>query len=211
MILSNREAQPVSGPAFCVVPGRSVLEIVRFGIGLLALVLVQWCSGCCDLYATAVPHFTHISVEQGLSQSTVQAILQDHAGYIWMGTEEGLNRYDGYTFTIFKHDPQNPHGLPDDIVSALYEDREHRLWVGTQEGLSLFDRRTETFTAVPEIQQKVSGILEAADGTLWVATQGAGLFSRAASAEKFTNMRHDDHDAASLASSNLTTLFFDRA
>src|SRR5205809_214747 len=72
--------------------------------------------------AAPSPRFTHLSVEQGLSQSTVQVIFQDHVGFLWFGTEEGLNRYDGYTFVAFKHDPQDSRSLPDDIISALYED-----------------------------------------------------------------------------------------
>jgi ligand-binding sensor domain-containing protein len=63
------------------------------------------------LAAAPPARFTRLSVEQGLSQSTVQAILQDHVGFLWLGTEEGLNRYDGYTFVVFKHDARLRHGI----------------------------------------------------------------------------------------------------
>src|SRR5437868_155270 len=73
--------------------------------------------------------FTRISVEQGLSQNSVQAILQDHSGFLWVGTEEGLDRYDGHSFVVFKHDPKEPQSLLDDVISVLHEDRQQRLWV----------------------------------------------------------------------------------
>src|SRR5215813_9240216 len=95
--------------------------------------------------ASAQARFTRITTEQGLSQGTVQAIVQDHVGYLWFGTEEGLNRFDGYSFVVFKHNSHDPGSLPDDIVSALCEDRQQRLWVGTEHGLGRFDHRTETF------------------------------------------------------------------
>src|SRR6185295_5417007 len=100
-------------------------------------------------------HFTHITVEQGLSQSTVQVILQDHLGVIWIGTEEGLNRYDGYTFAVCKNDPQDAASLPANIITMLFEDRAPRLWVGTATGLAVFDPRTEAFERMQSIRQRV--------------------------------------------------------
>src|SRR5688572_12605269 len=89
--------------------------------------------------------FMHLTVEDGLSQNTVRAILQDRIGFLWFATEEGLNRYDGYTFRVFKRNRRQAGTLPDDMVTALCEDRSGRLWVGTVGGLSVFDPRTETF------------------------------------------------------------------
>jgi diguanylate cyclase (GGDEF)-like protein/PAS domain S-box-containing protein len=126
----------------------------------------------------ASARFTRISVEQGLSQNSVQSILQDHAGFLWIATEEGLDRYDGYGFVVFKHDPNDAQTLPDDVVSVLHEDRQQRLWVGTQRGLSLFDRRTETFSHIGAIQKRVTSFWEDEDGTIWVGTAGGGLFER---------------------------------
>jgi PAS domain S-box-containing protein len=174
-------------------------------ICVLALVLAA--QGFC---ATPSPHFTHLSVEQGLSQSTVQAILQDHAGFIWFGTEEGLNRYDGYTVIVFKHDPKNPESLPDDMVSALHEDREGRLWVGTEHGLCLFDRRTEGFTRVPPVLDRVTGIVEDSDGSLWVGAEGGGVFQRDPHTGAFRHYQPDPHNPASLVSFRVSALLRDR-
>jgi len=72
-----------------------------------------------SLYGGPGATFARLAVEQGLSQNTVQVILQDAAGFLWFGTEEGLNRYDGYAVRVFKHDPNRPGSLPDDTITAL--------------------------------------------------------------------------------------------
>jgi diguanylate cyclase (GGDEF)-like protein/PAS domain S-box-containing protein len=154
--------------------------------------------------------FSRISVEQGLSQNSVQSILQDHAGFFWFGTEEGLDRYDGYSFLVFKHDPKNPQGLPDDVISVLHEDRQQRLWVGTQHGLSLFDRRTETFSPVLSIHKRVTALWEDADGTLWIGTAGAGLFAKNPQSGALVQYQRNPEDATSLGSQVVTAVRRDR-
>jgi PAS domain S-box-containing protein len=162
--------------------------------------------------ATPAPdaHFTHITVEQGLSQSTVQVLFQDHLGFIWLGTEEGLNRYDGYTFAIFRNDPQDPDSLPDNIITMLFEDRAHRLWVGTATGLAVFSRETETFERLPGIRQRVNGMVEEPDGTLWVGTEGQGLFERSGGAGVFVPRSQDSREGFGLDSHAVTALLRDK-
>jgi PAS domain S-box-containing protein len=164
-----------------------------------------------NVAAAAPARFTRFSVEHGLSQSNVQAILQDHQGFLWFGTEEGLNRFDGYTFRVFKHDPRDPESLPDDRISALYEDRQRRLWVGVGSGLGLFDRRTETFTQIGAISERVISMAEDPDGTLWVATEGAGLYEREPATGVFRALQHSPEDPDSLCSHDLSALLRDRS
>ena len=90
--------------------------------------------------------FTHITIEQGLSDQRVQAIIQDRTGFIWFGTNNGLNRYDGNSIVAYRHDPANPTSLSSNFIEVLYEDRSGTLWVGTWSGLNAFDRRAERFT-----------------------------------------------------------------
>ena len=91
--------------------------------------------------------FDRISLEQGLSQSVVNCILQDSKGFMWFGTEDGLNRYDGYEFRVYKTDPENHNTLSDNFVQSISEDPEGKLWIGTfAGGLNRFDRETEQFT-----------------------------------------------------------------
>ena len=90
--------------------------------------------------------FDRITVEDGLSQNAVLTILQDRRGFIWLGTEDGLNKYDGYDFEIFKHDAEDPSSISDSLVSELYEDRFGVLWIGTRSGLDLYDPITRSFS-----------------------------------------------------------------
>jgi ligand-binding sensor domain-containing protein len=124
----------------------------------------------------APPQFLRFSVENGLSQNTVPAILRDRSGFLWVGTEEGLNRYDGYTFTVFKRQEGRSDTLPDNIVTALCEDSQGRLWVGTRVGVSLYDPRSETFRQVLQTPIDVRGVVEGEGGSLWVGTLGDGLY-----------------------------------
>lgn len=78
--------------------------------------------------------FDQISLEEGLSQSVVNVIMQDRKGFLWIGTDDGLNRYDGYSFTVFKPDTNNPASLNDRSISALVEDQQGYLWIGTRQG-----------------------------------------------------------------------------
>jgi len=160
--------------------------------------------------AAAAPRFVHLSVEHGLSQGTVGAVLQDHLGFVWLGTEEGLNRYDGYGFTVFKHDPRNPESLPDDLVASLYEDHRHVLWIGCGRGLAYFDRARETFVRVPAIRERVNALVEDAAGNLWVAAAGDGLFERRAGDAELRLHGPTAGDPSSLAGHQVSKLLLDR-
>lgn len=97
-------------------------------------------------FATLSAQFEHLSLEQGLSQTTVKSILQDCKGYLWFGTSDGLNKYDGYNFTVYRNHPHDVNTISDDNISALAEDRTGALWVGTVRGnLNRFDRASERF------------------------------------------------------------------
>jgi signal transduction histidine kinase/ligand-binding sensor domain-containing protein len=98
------------------------------------------------LFAQKKMRFERLSLEQGLSQSNVLCILQDKRGFLWIGSQDGLNRFDGYAFTVFRHSAR-AQDLADGYIQALYEDDDGMIWVGTKNGgLSMFDYRAETFT-----------------------------------------------------------------
>jgi ligand-binding sensor domain-containing protein/signal transduction histidine kinase len=108
---------------------------------LLAILLVGRLSG-----QTTRPGFQHFTVEDGLSQGSVTAILQDHKGFIWIGTHDGLNRFDGVEFRTFRHHPSDTSSLGNSWITSLYESSNGTLWVGTQHGLNQYHRNTGTFT-----------------------------------------------------------------
>ena len=131
--------------------------------------------------------FERFSIEHGLSNYTVTSILQDRRGFLWLGTQAGLNRYDGYSFKQYLAANS---GLTDDYVNVLYEDYSGMIWVGTQQaGLFAFDPKTERFTAYahnPEEPSSLShndvlAIYEDQNRNLWIGTRGGGLnrFNRA--------------------------------
>ena len=108
----------------------------------ILLKLLTW-----GLFTTLGAQFEHLSLEQGLSQSTVKCILQDRKGYLWLGTGDGLNKYDGYNFTIYRNLYNDDNSISDDNICAIAEDRSGALWVGTVKGgLNRFDRASEHFT-----------------------------------------------------------------
>src|SRR5262245_3081146 len=116
---------------------------MRFSPGLFVLIAAAFAPTY--LAAQSERRFARYSTDEGLSQSSVRSILRDHRGFMWFGTDDGLNKYDGYQFTAFKRDPEDPGSLSDNYIRALYEDREHVLWVGTNLGLNAFDRTTGKF------------------------------------------------------------------
>ncbi|MBN1933706.1 MAG: response regulator [Anaerolineae bacterium] len=90
--------------------------------------------------------FTHLDIDDGLSNNSVRSIAQDRWGFMWFGTWNGLNRYDGYMFNVYKHDPDDANSLSDNLVTAICEDKTGALWLGTGAGeLNRFDPRVETF------------------------------------------------------------------
>lgn len=159
------------------------MRLFRIGI-LSALFGLTLCLALRGEARQAPVSFQHLSVKQGLSHNSVYAILRDSQGFMWFGTYVGLCKYDGYEFTVYKHDPDIPGSLSNNAVTALYEDTAGNLWVGTAGGgLNRFDRTTEKFTpythAPLNLQSlspgPVSAMLEDRCGRFWVATEGGGL------------------------------------
>ena len=91
--------------------------------------------------------FDHISVEQGLSHTMVNCIFQDSKGFMQFGTEDGLNKFDGYKFTVYRNDPDDSSTLGRGSIRDIYEDKSGNLWIATEySGINKFDRKTEKYT-----------------------------------------------------------------
>jgi len=128
--------------------------------------------------------FEHISISDGLSQVCVNDIMQDREGFIWIATQDGLSKYDGYSFKVYKPDPRNNNSISNNQIKKVFEDHDGVIWVGTAGGgLCKFDKKTEVFTAFTNIavnkttisSNDVYSIFEDSKGRLWVGTFGGGL------------------------------------
>jgi len=127
--------------------------------------------------------FEHITVEQGLSQNTVHCILQDKRGFLWFGTDAGLNRYDGFHFQVFHPEKDNPHSLSSDWILHLLEDHRGYLWIATRNGgVTILDPETGVmmpFQASKEPgglpAKTVNSVVEDHEGNIWLATETHGL------------------------------------
>ena len=148
-----------------------------------------------------------LSMEEGLSQSSVNCILQDSKGFIWIGTQDGLNRYDGKNIVIYKSMPDNPESLGDNNVLAIHEDKSGNLWIGTYGGgLSHFDRFKEKFTnyrhdredSTSLTDDRIYSIYEDGSGNLWIGTGGGGLNLFNRETRTFISYRHDADNPNSL-------------
>lgn len=163
-------------------------------------------------------NFEHFALEQGLSQNTIQCILQDRKGFIWFGTQDGLNKYDGYGFTVYEHDSQKPGSLSDNWIEVIYEERPGKLWIGTRRGgLNQFDPATETFKHYqydPRNPHSLSdnnilAIAEDHRGVLWIGTaKGLNRFDR--TLEKFERYQYDRTNPKSASHNWVRSLYEDR-
>ena len=127
--------------------------------------------------------FEHLSIEDGLSQNLIFSIIQDSKGFIWVGTYDGLNRYDGYEFNIYTHLPADSLSIMANQIYALFEDRGQHLWVGAG-GLNLYDRRNDRFVRVVTKEQigqniadlQIQDITEDRNGHIWMYVRNAGVY-----------------------------------
>jgi ligand-binding sensor domain-containing protein/signal transduction histidine kinase len=162
--------------------------------------------------------FKQISLEQGLSQSSVLCVTQDDKGFMWFGTEDGLNKYDGYSFTVYRHEPTNPNSLSHNYVWSVLQGREGAIWIATDgAGLDRFDPDTgqfEHFRYDPKDPYSLSSdfvrvLYQDRDGTLWVGTDGGGLNRFDRSMRRFYAFRHLSYDPDSLSSNYVRAIYQD--
>ena len=132
------------------------------------------------------PRFRHLTIEQGLSQSTVNCFWQDRFGFIWLGTQDGLNRHDGYQFLVWKTDADDALTFSDTYIMCLAEDQDGNLWVGSESsGFGRFDRMTQRFDYLCTGPQESSDQQDVNYGVLaltidarqliWIGTSAHGL------------------------------------
>lgn len=160
----------------------------------------------------------HITINDGLSQNYIYSILQDQKGFLWFGTKDGLNRYDGYTFKIYRKDNADPLSLTDNTVTALHQTGGDTLWIGTSAGgVLMFDHRTSLFKqiihsipSVPSFKEyQITVINSTVDGRILIGTAGAGLFIYTPATGQCSVFRTDSATTQSLASNSIADVIED--
>jgi len=128
-------------------------------------------------------YFNHLSVDEGLSQNLARAITQDYQGFIWIGTKDGLNRFDGSDVRIFRHEEDNPKSIGCNYISSLLPDTEKIMWVGTEKGLYRYYPEKEKFelfdkasSGGAQITGEVVSVKKDSSGRIWIAEIRGGLF-----------------------------------
>ena len=121
----------------------------------------------------------------GLSQNTVTCILQDKLGFMWFGTKDGLNKFDGKDFSVFRHKVGDDSSLKDNNITVLLEGKGNQLWIGSYDGLLIYNMELETFVHFTkkstntgaQVDKPINSLLYDNNGILWISTHGQGLFS----------------------------------
>ena len=155
---------------------------------ITALLLLLCTTGVSYAYSEAWRqiNFSYISINDGLSQSTVFSIAQDKLGNMWFATYDGVNKYDGYAFTVYQHDENDPNSIANDIARIVMTDSKGRVWIGTRDGLSYYDENKDKFQNFSYEKNgkrlQVNGIVEVSVDLLLVSTsEGLTMFDIPAS------------------------------
>jgi len=163
-------------------------------------------------------HFEHLESANGLSEINPNCILQDSRGFIWIGTGDGLNRYDGYKFRIYRNDPADPTSISANYIADIAEDADGDLWIATSDGLNKLDRKTNRFTRYAHNSKNsksisddnITRIVFAGKDKLWIGTSTQGLNLFDTKTGESIHFKNKKDDPGSLSSNRVITLHKDR-
>ena len=158
--------------------------------------------------------FDHLGTQDGLSQMNVTCIMQEVRGFIWIGTDDGLNRYDGYKFITYHYDPKDNNSISSNFVSDIKQDKEGNLWVATKNGLNKLDLKTGSFIRYMHDAansnsisgNRINRLALDADENLWIATEAAGLECFDIKKNIFNHYIHTDADKASISNDAILSI-----
>jgi len=163
--------------------------------------------------------FKRFTLDQGLSMNNIHCITQDQKGFMWVGTFDGLNKFDGYKFTVYRNNANKPGSISNNTIWALYKDRREVMYVGTDNGgMNVYDSENDTFTVYKHNAKdktsigsnKVCAVFEDTMKTLWVGTDGGGLHIFNRDTKKFTRFTHDPQNINSICSDIIWSIAEDK-
>ncbi len=184
------------------------LFINKFKFVLLAILFTQ-------NLASQEFKFNHITTDDGLSQATVNCFYQDSKGFMWMGTNDGLNRYDAHSFKVYKNKKNDSLSISGDLITSIAGDKYGNLWVGTRnEGINFYNKDTEKFTRYLNNPGKPSSISSNAIKVVVVyyekyvlaGTLGGGLNVLDLKTKEFKSYKHHDNDKSTIANNNVYSI-----
>lgn len=184
---------------------------------VLTLLLSAVFGLCLQTYAVTQPlNFRHYTIENGMSVNAVYCITQDSKGFMWFGTIDGLNRFDGRNIKQFKASREEQQVDLGNIIYAFCEDGNKQFWIGSDGGLALFDLLTEQFRPFEistadgtSITSNVTALYADKENKLWIATNGQGVFIYDQSGGSMTQLCHDDSDPQSICSDHIARIYQD--
>ncbi len=163
--------------------------------------------------------FNHISIDDGLSQNAIVSICQDKYGFMWFGTENGLNRYNGYNITIYKNDPDDSSSLTNNYITSICKDIDGELWIGTEGGLCKYNYEQDNFERYNHNSGNPNGL--SGDviinlypdplGGIWISINLGGIDYYDKKTGKFTHYKHDSKKPKSISSNLVFSVLRDKS
>ena len=160
--------------------------------------------------------FQQLTVENGLSNNQVFAVIQDRNGFMWFGTNDGLNRYDGYNFKVFRINPKDSNSISDNTIRYLFEDKHGNIWIGTKSGvLNKYDPISEKFSkwklnSNSSIYHSIKSIYEDSKENIWIGTHLDGLFKLNLKNNTIEQWKADTTKPNSLSHDHITSIIEDK-
>jgi signal transduction histidine kinase/ligand-binding sensor domain-containing protein/DNA-binding response OmpR family regulator len=180
--------------------------------------LTLLCLTCVASFSQQQIRFEHLGINEGLSQSNITCILQDTRGFIWFGTRDGINMYDGYHFTVYKNDANDTNSLSHNFIKCIIEDEKGDLWIGTWGGgVNRLDRNRKKFTHYTHQTKNANSIGDNfvtslqfdKDGLLWIGTQTSGLNSLDLTTRQITRYVFKGNDNYSISDNFVSAIYED--
>ena len=160
-------------------------------------------------------HFKQINTVDGLANNNINDIIQDKIGFIWFATDDGLNRFDGYTFKVFRNDSNDKNSISNNSVMALREDRQGKIWIGTKNGfVNRYDPVLDQFTcwkikSKEKVEISITYILEDSKNKIWIGTYRDGIFRLDPKNGKLDHWCHNEKESFSLSNNYISCILED--